>query len=576
MSNISVLAQQLYPIIRDRNRQQTQAFDSVVRSFQLILSQKNSLLNRNETLTKEYAAATSRVSSISVSETKMASGGEEHIRGLKEKVHALQEQLTSKWQEVSELTKAQLMMTQAVANANKIQQDAQSKAQEWHAALKQSESSVQSLKKLLLAKEKECETLRSELQKVRDMLEKSEKHLCGLTAENESLVSRMIDEKMGMMTELNKMTSTCDTLKIQLAKLKEENERLKTEGCDAKVASPKPRKASSGIWASLTGKSRGVSASSNSEEDRVATTSGWNIARAVKLPAENTVCIQAHQAEVNDLTFVGNSVATASGDGTIKVWDARTASLRSNFHAGGAALCIDATKNMIVTGTTDSQAVIYDINTERQKHVLSGHKGKVVGVKFAPDGKAAASVGTDRCIKIFDVSTGRCIRSLACPSACTSTAFTLDGGVVVSGHQDSGVRLWDVRAGAMTQEIKGIHRAAVTSVQVAPSGSGSCRILTLSRDNTMKMIDGRTYSETVCFKENSFRVGWNYSAACFSPNGAFVAAPSGDGRVIIWNSLSGTVAKIFKAHTRSCMAVNWSRRNVIGSVDNAGYMALYV
>lgn len=554
-------------------------------------------MQRNERLQKEAAETAAHHAATAAARSSTSGDGGDGggaansaaTRALEQKVYTLQEQLSAKWQEVSELTKAQLTMTQTVAHANKVQQEAQANAETWRSTLKKCQTSLKAIKESLNAKEQECNALKAELGNVRSMLERSEKHLCSLTSENESLVTRMIDEKMGMMTELNKMTTSCDNMKAQLARLKAENAELKASGAGREAGGGSRsgsdtegdgglRRKSSGIWATLTGGGDRRRSSARSSlggmESAVAGSAGWK-ASSSSIPSEATHVVKAHESEINDLAFVGTSVCTASGDGTVKVWDARTASLRSSYQVGGSVLCIDAHKGMIIAGTTTSQAVVYVLETERQKHILSGHKGKVVDVKFSPDAKFAASVGTDRCIKIFDMTSGKCSRTLACPSACTSVAFTADGRSVVSGHQDSGVRLWDVRAGAMSREVKGIHRAAVTSVLVAPQGTGSFRMLSMSRDNTLKMIDGRTFMESVTLKESKFRVGWNYAAACFSPDGGYVAAPSGDGRVVVWESLGGEVVKTFDAHERSAMAAAWSRRNTLGSVDNAGYMALY-
>eukprot|EP00941_MAST-03F_sp_MAST-3F-sp1_P004219 g4219.t1 len=586
--DISQLAHQLHRVVRKRNEMQTSPFDGVVRSFQLVLSQKSSLLQRNESLEKELESRTSAATTSSVSVASSLSSGssqggsarsDAEFRALENKMHGLQEQLTAKWKEVSELTRAQLTMTRAVADANKTQQEAQASAEEWRATLKKCQNSLTSVKEKLAEKESECNALRTELQKVRDMLEKSEKHLCGLTAENEGLVSRMIEDKVSMMDEVNKMTASCDKMKATIAALQEENKRLKASQSDTKADSEELSRSrqSSGIWAAITGTGAGRSRSKSptATDDLVADKAGWISGRTSILPSDTTMCIKAHDAEVNDIAFVGNCVATASGDGTVKVWDARSASLRSSYHVGGAVLCIDGEKGMLVAGTTSSQAIVYQVATERQKHILSGHKGKVVGVHMSPDGRSVATVGTDRCMKLFDMASGRCTRTLACPSACTSVTFTMEGSTIISGHQDSGVRLWDVRAGAMTQEVKNIHRAAVTSVKVAPHGSGSLRILSMSRDNTLRMLDGRSYMEVQVFKESGFRVGWNYSACSFSGDGSYVVAPSADGRILFWDSLTGKLVRQFNAHERSAVSCAWSRKGIVGSVDNAGYMALY-
>lgn len=66
----------------------------------------------------------------------------------------------------------------------------------------------------------------------------------------------------------------------------------------------------------------------------------------------------------------------------------------------------------------------------------------------------------------------------------------------MTGHQDKAVRLWDLRKGQKLAESRTTHDAAVTSVAFSPASGAPPVVLTASRDNKLRVLDGFTLLET--------------------------------------------------------------------------------
>ena len=80
----------------------------------------------------------------------------------------------------------------------------------------------------------------------------------------------------------------------------------------------------------------------------------------------------------------------------------------------------------------------------------------VNSVAFSPDGKTLASGSEDATIKLWDVASGKELRTLAGHSGCVdSVAFSPDGKTLASGSDDSTIKLWDVASGKKLRTLAG-------------------------------------------------------------------------------------------------------------------------
>ena len=75
--------------------------------------------------------------------------------------------------------------------------------------------------------------------------------------------------------------------------------------------------------------------------------------------------------------------------------------------------------------------------------IFTGHNKDVNSVAFSPDGKTIASGSWDDTIKLWEVSTGKLIKTLTGhASLVNSVAFSPDGKTIASGSQDYTIKLW--------------------------------------------------------------------------------------------------------------------------------------
>lgn len=61
----------------------------------------------------------------------------------------------------------------------------------------------------------------------------------------------------------------------------------------------------------------------------------------------------------------------------------------------------------------DTEIVVWDVVAETGLKRLSGHKGAVTQVQFLPDKDVLVSASKDTFIKLWDIATGHCFKTIA-------------------------------------------------------------------------------------------------------------------------------------------------------------------
>jgi WD40 repeat protein len=126
-------------------------------------------------------------------------------------------------------------------------------------------------------------------------------------------------------------------------------------------------------------------------------------------------------------------------------------------------------------------AMLYGQEGEVAVFPQLGHSDWVSSVAFSPDGKRIVSGSDDHTVKLWDVETGKEIRSFSGHSSdVSSVAFSPDGKRVLSGSFDKTVKLWDAETGREIRTFSG-HSYNVTFVAFNSDGK---RILSGSSDGT--------------------------------------------------------------------------------------------
>ncbi|KAI1157169.1 WD40-repeat-containing domain protein [Nemania diffusa] len=271
--------------------------------------------------------------------------------------------------------------------------------------------------------------------------------------------------------------------------------------------------------------------------------------------------LAGHQKPISQVRISpdGRWIASASADATIQIWEASTGRHMDTLvghMAGVSAVAWAPDSRTLASGSDDKAIRLWDRVTGRptKSKPLLGHHSYVYCLAFSPKGNILASGSYDEAVFLWDVRAGRLMRSLPAHSDPVSGIdFCQDGTLVVSCSTDGLTRIWDTSTGQCLRTLVHEDNPPITSVCFAPNGR---YVLAFSLDSCLRLWDyvsgavKKTYSG---HKNEQFSIGGCFGSVDGEP---FIASPSEDGKIVLWDVKNKEVVQRIEGHTDVCFWVD--------------------
>ena len=200
--------------------------------------------------------------------------------------------------------------------------------------------------------------------------------------------------------------------------------------------------------------------------------------------------------------------------------------------------------------------------------LLQGHQAAVTAVAVTPDGSKIVTGSQDSTVRVWNANTGSELTQLqGFQTVVTALAVTRDGTQVITGSSDWTARIWDMQTGTELRQLKG-HGGGIRSVAVTADGA---RIITGSDDATARIWDANTGAELAQLKGHQGAV----TAVTVMADGARIVTGSDDSTARIWDANTGTELAQLKGPKGAVTAVTVTpdgTRVVTGSRDGTVQM----
>lgn len=308
-----------------------------------------------------------------------------------------------------------------------------------------------------------------------------------------------------------------------------------------------------------------------------------------RAPAKHT--LQSHRSPITSVAFhpYFSSLASGSEDCTIKIWDFELGELERTLKSHTkTVLDVDyggpRGNTLLASCSSDLTIKLWDPADEYKNiRTLPGHDHSVSSVRFIPSGAAGsplsgnllASASRDKSIRIWDVTTGYCLRTLRGHGDWVrSLAPTIDGRWLISTSTDQTARMWDLsqpESNSMKQTFTAhehtveccavapassyTHLANMAGLKKPPSANSTAEFLaTGGRDKLIKLFT----SNGVCFKTLSGHDNW-IRALTFHPGGKHLLSASDDKTIRCWDlAQEGKCVRSIEAADHFVSSLRWA------------------
>jgi WD40 repeat protein len=280
-----------------------------------------------------------------------------------------------------------------------------------------------------------------------------------------------------------------------------------------------------------------------------------------------------HQKSVRRALFApdGKRFATISEDRLVQLWDLSGKpvpgyTLRGHTHfVFSGAFTRDGSR--LVTASSDMTMRIWNTAPPARGIVLAGHTSPVRQALFTPDGKRVITAGNDRRVLLFDADTGRRLDNNRYtevhPDRVNGLALSPKGESFVTVSRDQTAKLWSFTAGSSPRILSKVEGAGVARshddqvVNAAFSPDGK-RVVTTSRDSTARLWDVRTARPVSGVPPLLHTDGKPVWSAAFSPDGTLILTAGQDEQAGIWDAATGKNLHWLKPAESRKAAINFA------------------
>ncbi len=271
----------------------------------------------------------------------------------------------------------------------------------------------------------------------------------------------------------------------------------------------------------------------------------------------------------------GNRIASAGGDGAVRVWDTETGNTLLTYRGHSWRLdkinmpttiyniAWSPERLRIASAGNGTKVHVWNAATGQNLSIYQGHTGLMAhtfAIGWSPDGSriasACSSTGFDQTVYVWDVNTARSILRYEFQHRKTLNFSVLalkwspDGSRIASTCEDKTIRVWEAATGRHLLRCC-VKSKWVSNIAWSPD---SKRIAAALNNGIAQIWDAEKGEHLLTY----YGHGDSVRDIAWSPDGSHIATASNDKTVHIWEPIGGERLFVYRGHSNWTTSLAWS------------------
>lgn len=208
-------------------------------------------------------------------------------------------------------------------------------------------------------------------------------------------------------------------------------------------------------------------------------------------------------------------------------------------------IAINHDNRLLLSAGKDKCLKLWNLTNGKCQRTLTGHTDSINDIEFIGDGWFAVSASNDHTIRIWELETGKCLYVLTDHTdAVAALAASENGQFIVSGSHDQTIRLWNTANGHCIRTMGGRMQGFIGAIHAIALTHDQKTVISAHADQFLRFwhLDTGKQSLTIAARNITH-------AIAISHDGSFMLTGGDDALVYLWELGSGVCLNTMQGHS---------------------------
>ena len=252
-----------------------------------------------------------------------------------------------------------------------------------------------------------------------------------------------------------------------------------------------------------------------------------------------TILTYSHRVKtISDEELIRLEKCTEMLTEVLHLREERFIELRMQANSKTTAMYLKVFNNKLASGSDDKTIKIWNVHTGECIRTLIGHSHYVLSLHLIFS-NYLASGSFDNSIKIWNIESGECLNTLTGHTKAVYALQLLPDSSLASGSDDQTIKIWNVNSGRCIRTLSG-HTSFVYALQLLPNNT----LASASDDKTIRIWN---HNSGECIRTLTGHSSGVFSLQSIGYNK--LASGSWDSKIKIWNVTSGECVRTIHVYS---------------------------